>query len=422
MPRLRELIPALPRDAWVVLAADAISAVGTGLTLPFLLVYLHATCGIPLAVAGLAVSTLAGGSVAGNVAGGALSDRAGPRNALVVGLAIAAAGTTMLVIVAAPWQAFAATASIGLGAGIVWPAQDALLAAVVEPGRRSSVFSVRMASMNAGLGTGALVAAAIVHHLPGDGFDVLYLLDALSFLSAVPIVFTVTPPRGATNGAGTEPAAAAPDAPGPARGYRDVITDRRFLHVWLLTALVVALSYGQLNAAFPAYATGAGGVPAGALGLAYAANTLTVVAGQLLVLRTMRGRRRTTSIVAACTGWGAAWTLTFVAGHLGAGSAATGAFVLALIVFGIAETFLAPALAPIVNDLAPAGLAGRYNGLYTLAWTTGFLLGPTIAATSLSAGQATALFAGLICACGAAAVGAGRLRHRLPAAANVIAA
>lgn len=65
-------------------------------------------------------------------------------------------------------------------------AQDALLAGVVRPAQRSSVFSVRLASMNAGLGTGALIAAGIVDMSSAGSFVALYLLDAVSFLAAVP--------------------------------------------------------------------------------------------------------------------------------------------------------------------------------------------------------------------------------------------
>jgi MFS family permease len=413
MPALRGVLPTLPRDAWVVLAADAVSAVGTGLTTPFLLVYLHGVRGIPLAVAGLAVSMIAAGSVAGNLAGGSLSDRFGARNALVLGLAIAAAGTAMLALVAVPWHAFAATATAGLGAGIAWPSQDALLARVVEPAQRSSAFSVRMASMNAGLGLGALIAAAVVGGSSAHGFVVLYLVDGISFLAVIPLLLTIAAPASGRRVTGS--------ARRSTRGYRRVIADRTFLRVWGLTALVVALSYGQLSSAFPAYASGPGGMPAGALGVAYAANTAAVVIAQLLVLRTMRGRRRTSAIVAACTGWGAAWSLTLLAGHLGPGSGAAAAFVLAMVVFGIAETFLSPALAPMVNDLAPESLSGRYNGLYTLAWTSGFLAGPAIAGVSLSAGEGSALFVGLILACAAAAIGALRLRPHLALRTDTIA-
>jgi len=84
----------------------------------------------------------------------------------------------------------------------------------------------------------------------------------------------------------------------------------------------------------------------------------------------------------------------------------------------LAETLLSPTFAAIVNDIAPEPLRGRYNGLSTLAWTTGFLIGPAIAGTTLGAHHGTALLLGLITACAAAALGAARLARHLPPEAN----
>jgi hypothetical protein len=58
----------------VVLAGDTMSAVGSGLTLPFFLVYLSRVRDIDLAVAGLALSTVALAGFAGNPLGGSLTD------------------------------------------------------------------------------------------------------------------------------------------------------------------------------------------------------------------------------------------------------------------------------------------------------------------------------------------------------------
>jgi MFS family permease len=413
MSRHPTLIPRLPKDAWIVLAADALSAVGSGLTLPFLLIYLHAIRGLPLSIAGLAASMIAVGSVVGNIAGGALSDRLGARNAVAVGATVAAAGAALLTLVAAPGHAFAAAATVGLGAGILWPAQDALLAAVVRPAQRSSVFAVRLATMNAGLGVGALAAATIVDPSSPDTFVFLYLLDGATFVAAVPLLLTIRKPAAAE---------VAQPTTRPAGGYRQVIRDKTFLRVWALTALLVALSYGQYHTAFPSYATRPGGIPADTLALAFAANTFTVVAAQLVVLRSMAGRRRTTGIIAACAGWAGAWALTLLAGQLGAGPGAAAVFVLAMVVFGIAETFLSPSLTPIVDDLAANTLTGRYNGLSTLAWTTGFLTGPAIAGFTLGAGHGSAHLVGLVIACAFAALATLRLRHHLPPGANTVAA
>jgi len=140
------LVPPLPRLAWLVLGGDALSAAGSGLTLPFLLVYLHQVRGISYGLAGLAVSTLAFAAIFGNLLGGALTDRFGARQALIGGLVVSAAGPSAMAFAHSPWQAFTAAALIGFGAGIIWPCQDALLAQLLHADQRSAGFSVRHAA------------------------------------------------------------------------------------------------------------------------------------------------------------------------------------------------------------------------------------------------------------------------------------
>src|SRR5690349_15256931 len=84
------VVPRLSPRAWLVLGGDALSAVGSGLTLPFFLIYLHRVRGIELGVAGLILATVAVAGLAGNPAGGWLADRVGPRRAVVAGLVVAA--------------------------------------------------------------------------------------------------------------------------------------------------------------------------------------------------------------------------------------------------------------------------------------------------------------------------------------------
>jgi len=156
------------------------------------------------------------------------------------------------------------------------------------------------------------------------------------------------------------------------------------------------------------------------LAAAFAANTLTVVIAQLVVLRLMRGRRRTSGLIALSGLWALAWVLTLAAGGLGSGSAAVVGFAAVNVVFALGETLVSPTLPAIVNELAPDGLRGRYNGVYVLAWTMGFACGPVIAGLGLSGGHSTALFLGLIAACGLAAVASARLARILPAAANLV--
>ncbi len=406
------LLPSLPRQAWVVLGGDFISAIGSGLTLPFLFIYAHRVRDLSYGTAGLVVAAIALASLAGNPLGGAAADRWTPRRALMAGVVVAAAGSAALAFAGTAIALLGAAGLLGLGVSMIWPAQDALLASLAGPAGRSAVFSVRHACLNAGLGVGALGAAALVSVTHPATFTIVYLADAATFLAFVPVLtrLRLDPPE--------------PRQPRPVRGsrtgYRQVLRDKAFLRVWAMTALIVTVTFGQSQSSFAGYATRPGGIDARGLSLAFAANTLTVVGAQLFVLRWLAGRRRTTGVALASAAWAASWVTVILAGHLGGGAAADIAFAAAMVIFALAETLLSPTLPAIINDLAPDGAAGRYNGLGALAFTTGFLLGPISGTAALGAGQDTGLFAALALACGAAAVAALRLGRHLPRAVNQI--
>ncbi len=403
------LVPRLPRRAWVVLSGDLLSAIGSGMTMPFFILYLHRVRGIDLTLAGLVLATVAVASFAGNVIGGSLADRAGPRRALMVGLCAGTGGAGWFAFVHSPAAAFGAAAVIGLGASISWPALDSLLASTVSESQRSSVFAMRHATLNVGFGTGAVIAASIVDFASPPTFQLLYLVDAATFLAVVPLLAVL---RGVGDRVVLEE---------PTRGgYREVLADRAFLAVWAITALLVVVGYSQYEAALPPYATSTGGVSAHGLGFVFAANTFAVAALQLVVLRVLAGRRRTSALFAASLAMGAAWCLAIVAAHVGGGSPAIVGFACAMTVLALAETLLSPALAPIVNDLAPERLRGRYNGTFVLAYTTGFTIGPALAGGGLKVGDGTPYFALLVAGCAAAAVGSLALRRRLPPAVDVV--
>jgi MFS family permease len=430
------LVPVLPRPAWVVLGADFVSAIGTGTTLPCLFIYAHQVRHLSYGTAGLVVSTTALLSLAGNPAGGALSDRWTARRALMAGLVIAAAGSAALALAHSAAALFVAAGTVGFGVAMAWPAQNALLAGLAGPAASSTVFSVRHATMNGGLALGAFAAAAVVSTSHPGTFVAVFLADAVSFLASVPVLaFLGAPARQA----GTRRVARERDtgrrhrmrwrpdtarqrdaAPAEGTGYRAILRDGVFLRVWGLTALLVTLSFGQLQASFTGYATRPGGISAHGLSLAFAANMLAVTGASMLVLRWLAGRRRTTGAALAAATWAVTWAVVIIGGQLGGGVPAVIVFAAAMVIFALGETLLSPTLPAIINDLAPPGAAGRYNGLGALAFTTGFLLGPAIGGAALGAGMGTALFVALIAGCGLACLAALRLGRQLPSSANQI--
>ena len=87
----------------------------------------------------------------------------------------------------------------------------------------------------------------------------VYLADAASYLAFVPVLARLRLPAPPSSA----PANSAPD---PARpqpgGFREVLRDKAFVRVWMLTALIVTLSFGQYQASFAGDATRPGGISA----------------------------------------------------------------------------------------------------------------------------------------------------------------
>ena len=404
------LVPRLPKRAWQVLGASAFSAVGTGFVMPFTIVYLHEIRGLSLATAGLAMATMPVAALASSFGSGPLIDRFGPRRVLVSMLLVASLGSLALIAVRHPWQAFLAAALLGVGISSSWVGLQPTLASLVSASQRSDAFAVQFALLNAGFGVGGLTGGLIVDLDRPRTFELLYAFDAASFLLFAALM-------GVLRDVGRPVPSARVGG-----GYRAVVRDRVFARVWTLNTLLVAVGQVQLDTAFPAYVVLFADQSPSVVGIAFAANTFTIVLLQFVVSRWLRGRRRTRGLVVQAAFWAAAWALVLAAGELAFGDAAPVAFVGAAILLACGEMLHSPTIPAIVNDLAPDELRGRYNAANAVSWQSARIVGAPAAGILLGAGLAAPLLIGMIGVCALAGVLALELERRLPAAANGIGA
>lgn len=412
------LIPPLGRRGWRLLGAQTLSDLGTGLTLPFLIVYLHDVRGLSLPTAGLVLGAISAiGLTAMPV--GTLVDRFGAARVLVVALLLSSAGAAGFAAVREPWHAFAAALVYGLGLTSTWNALSAQLATVL-PTQRGAAFGLSFALSNLGVGIGGIVAGFVVDVDAPRTFELVFLVDAASFLVfAALLVLTgeVRAGRAADGGAEDGEARAAKQANGRG-GYRAVFADRALVATVGLNALLIIAAGSQLSSAFPAYATGDANSTTRVIGFAFAANTFVIVLAQLFVIRHLEGKRRTNAAAAAAALFGCAWILTLVAGEFATGTATAVGLVAALAIFGLGETLFAPTLPALVNDLAPDHLRGRYNAVSNFSIELGSLTGPIIAGAALGSGLGGSYFGILAVGCGIVALGAVQLARVIPPAAN----
>lgn len=391
--------------------ANGAARLGAGLTAPFLLVYLHLVRHIGLVDVGLILAVQNGVGLIAVPAVGAYVDRIGWRPALVATLVVAAVGTAAMAPARVAWQAFVAAFVMGAGTAGMWGALAPALGEVAAVRERAAAFAVNYAMTNLGLGVGALIGGVVLTTRNPVAFQVVFGLDALgSCLFALAV-------RAWPAGSPPAPAGRRPARPGEG-ALTALLADRALVAILVVASLAAVAGFAQFGTAFAGWATRiAPGSVTRVLGLAFAANTLTVVAVQLPVLRyALPGRRRTDMAAAGCALFGLTWLVALAAGALpGTGWRETG-LIASLAVFGVGETFWSASFSSLVNDLAPDRLRGRYNAALSWTWSVGGVVGPVFAGLFLAAGRAPQLLAVLAAVCALAAGGALALGRRLPPA------
>jgi MFS family permease len=404
----------LPADTRLLLVSCAIDAFGTGLTLPFLVVYLHQVRGLGLDLVGALVAAPAIMAIMLLVPVGVLVDAVGPRRVQMTALTAAATSAALM--------AWATTATIALVARGLWgvaraafgPANQALIAGVVPPSQQQRYFAIAFVLINAGIGVGGMLGALVVDVARPVTFQAIYLADAASFL--VPLAALAVPLRHLGG------------RPARARGhehetgsYPEVLRDRAFRGVLLLVFVTSFVGYAQVEGGLPAYAIEVARVSARTIGWAFAVNTSVIVLLQLLVLRRTERWRRTRALILMSALWAVSWTVMGGAGLVPGTAPAALLLVAGFGIFAMGETLLSPIMPALTNALAPAPLRGRYTAASWLAFEIAAVAGPVAAGLLIGSGRGAAYLALLLAGCGLAAALALSLERRLPAHVNLAA-
>ena len=170
----------------VLQAGTAVNYFGTGLILPFEIIYMHQARGFPTATAGLVLAAVMGTAAVVTPPSGALLDRFRAKPILITGNLASGLGYAGFAFVDRPWQAFVCSAVGGAGLGVTNTASRVLGLALVTAEQRafSSDRALRRVAGNFGLGSGATVAGFHRRFRPwatSRAFQALYLFDGVTF-------------------------------------------------------------------------------------------------------------------------------------------------------------------------------------------------------------------------------------------------
>jgi MFS family permease len=360
----------LSRAVLMLQAGSALNYFGYGLILPFEIIYLHQIRGFSTSTAGLVLAATMGTSAIATLPTGALLDRYSAKATVVAGSLASALGYAGFAYVGHPWQAFVCSIVCGAGLGAAGTANRTLVIRLVRPEQRAAAFALNRVSGNFGIGAGATVAGFVVAYAQRlSSFQFLYFFDAATFAGFALIVLIAVPsPRAVT--------ATATDANGT--GFRAVARDRLFLSVIAANIVLVVFGHTLFSNILPPFAKTHTPVGPAEIGIIILVNTSFVVIAQIPAVRVVARMRRTHAFAATSALFAIALLAVLPATLMHSEFAATSLLVGVAIAFAIGEIAHILILGPLVAEMAPAHLLGRYLSLYSLTFTGSLALGPAI--------------------------------------------
>jgi predicted MFS family arabinose efflux permease len=197
--------------------------------------------------------------------------------------------------------------------------------------------------------------------LATHGYVWIFVGDAITcWAAAVMLLVTISPKRSA-NDVEHEKEVSSGGSP-----WRDP----PFL-AFMLLLMVLGMAFLQVWSTMPLYLRSFFEMSERAIGLLLALNALLIVLAEMLLIRAVEHRDRMRMV-----GLGA----LLVCGGLALLAAGTWwpIAVLAMVVLTAGEMLSMPITNAVVADRAGTGLVGQYMGVYTLAFSTAFVIGPIV--------------------------------------------
>lgn len=323
----------------------------------FLVLFLTTSKGFTPVQAGTALGVYGGGSVIGLIIGGSLSDRVGPRAAVMISM-FGMAGFVLAIAYVPNYTAVVIVVALAGAVGQFYrPASAALLTELTPKNRQVMIFAVYRLAMNLGTTAAPLIGAALV----AVSWNLLFIGEAVAALAYAAVAIVALPKRSTKVVDDT-----VEDQPS-AGGYVAVLRDYKYV-LFLLCMFINAAIYMQYLAVLPLHMK-ADGLSTWWFSAVVALNGFIVITCELLVTKVVQNWP---ARIVAMTGFvllGGGLAFYALPGGLAI-------FVIGTLLWTLAEIIGGPTMFAYPGMAAPKPLLGRYVGSAHAMFGLGSALGP----------------------------------------------
>lgn len=354
----------------------AFNAIGGGMTMSLLLVYLHDMRGFTTTFGGLLLAWSAFMALLIGGPSGALIDRIGPKKVILTGIFLKICATLSWAFVDNKALAIVVATASAIGDSTTWPGQTVMLTRMTKPEDRQKIFGLNFMLLNLGLGLGGLISSLIVSNSSLRSYQILYFVDAGTFIIFFLAIFSLRGPE-------VEKYVAAEEEE-QSGSYLDLIKIPSLMRLSFGGLVLMIFGYGAVMSGIPLFATQVLDLSPKWLGIIFGANTATIFLLQPLVLRLLGRISKPMALVLVALIWALSWLFVgitplaplFIAGIL---------LSLSQVIFGVGEMIWSPTSPALANEYSPEHLRGRANALISMQWGVSGVIGPAIAGSMIDA-------------------------------------
>lgn len=395
--RLRKVYHEFPQKFWIIVLTFFIDSIGGTLLFPFFSLYITGKFNVGMTQAGMVLATFSIFGIAGNMIGGALTDRFGRRKLILFGLVFSALSTLSLGFVNSLAVLFPLAAFIGLLSDVAGPAHQAMMADILTEKQRQEGFGLMRVIRNLAWIIGPSIGGFVANY----SFTLLFVIDAIVSCIVAVIFYKFMPE--------TKPEHHHENQPHESfwqtiKGYGVVLKDFAF-GAFIVAAILMSAVYQQMYNSLSVYLRDNHSINPQGYGFLMTTSAITVILFQFWVSR--RIKHRPPFIIMAIG------TLFYMIGFSMFGFvAAYWLFMSAIVVITIGEMLIMPTSQALAANFAPEEMRGRYMAIFGLTWLLPSTFAPMLAGIILDNFNPNLLWyiGGVLCAVSALAFYALHLR------------